>query len=169
MLLSAQVTEWLVNRVAPGKQLVLGSYVYLDGALFTRVAVATDAITATVLQRRGPWGRGQGGVALAHLCSPTEVHFVPAAARAAAMKRYSDVGVNTLWEKPVEVLSRGRYLERNQATEVKCGLGKDSGRHLYVQDSIVWSQVHVGFFMSHLGVFVCPVVPFLPFAFGNLQ
>eukprot|EP00041_Stephanoeca_diplocostata_P005745 m.67962 g.67962 ORF g.67962 m.67962 type:complete len:567 (-) comp15974_c0_seq1:1323-3023(-) len=135
-----EVTEWLVNRVAPAKQLVLGSYVYLDGALFTRVAVATDAITATVLQRRGPWGRSPGGVALAHLCSPTEVHFVPAAARDTAVQRYSEIGVHSLWEKPIEVLSGGRYLERNEATTVECTSGTNSGRHFYVQDSIVWSQ-----------------------------
>jgi len=127
----AAVTNWILAQ-APTSKLVLGVYVYLDGALFTKVAVAADSITKVVCAQRGGID-SPTGVALSYLSSPTEVHCVPAEAHRAAKDKAS--GLHSLWEQPIQVLSRERYLEPNRALEVKTQEGS-----LLLQDSLVWQQ-----------------------------
>lgn len=129
-----EVADWVVKQ-APASKLVLGTYVYLDGALFTQVAVAADAICQTVCKQRGGVD-SPTGVALAYLSSPTEVHCVPADAHKAAQAKAS--GLHSLWEQPIRVLSRERFLEPNRPLPVT---PKDSTTPpLLLQDSLVWTQ-----------------------------
>ncbi len=76
-----EIANWIVD-LYPGKQLVLGSYVYLDSAMFVKVSVACDAIFARVLAARKD-------TALAMLGTPTDVYVIPEAARRAAVANYS--------------------------------------------------------------------------------
>jgi len=127
------VANWIAAQ-APAAKLVLGVYVYLDGALFSQVAAAADAIMKDVCARRGG-AESPTGVALAYLSSPTEVHCVPAQAHDAAQGKSS--GLHGLWEQPIRIMSRERYLEPNRALEVK---QEGNSAPLLLQDSLVWQQ-----------------------------
>lgn len=130
----AAVASWITAQ-APASKLVLGLYVYLDGALFSQVAVAADAIIRTVCSQRGG-ADSATGVALAYLSSPTEVHCVPAEANKVAQDKGS--GLHGLWEQPIRILSKERYLEPNRPLVVKAQ--DTSAPPLLMQDSVVWQQ-----------------------------
>jgi len=76
-----EIANW-VSSLYPEKKLVLGSYVYLDSAMFVKVSVACDAIIQKVLSKRPT-------TALAMLGTPTDVYVVPENARRTAMANYS--------------------------------------------------------------------------------
>lgn len=114
--------------------MTLGSYVYLDGALFARVAAACDTIVSAVAEFRGGED-APAGVRLAHLLSPTEVHAVPKAVRDEAVRRHSKITPSTLWEKPVNVLSGGRLLAPNEPASIL--QSASDVEPLYVQDFLV--------------------------------
>jgi hypothetical protein len=63
------------------QRLVVGSYAYLDGANFVRIAVAMDAIAAKLLADRP-------NTAVAYLCTPTDAHLRPAVAALAAARNW---------------------------------------------------------------------------------
>eukprot|EP00668_Euglena_longa_P011728 GGOE01014143.1.p1 GENE.GGOE01014143.1~~GGOE01014143.1.p1 ORF type:complete len:568 (-),score=104.76 GGOE01014143.1:179-1720(-) len=130
------IAHWIV-RQAPEQRLVLGTYAYLDGALFVRVAVTADAIVAAVCEIRGG-ANSPNGVALAHLLSPTEVHCVPEAAYQDACARARSITPHSLWEQPIRWLSQERYLEPNWGHTVQCADGRDPP--LRLQDCLVWQQ-----------------------------
>jgi hypothetical protein len=73
------VADWLAALDGP---LVLGNYVYADGAANVRVASAVDALTVR-LQARRP------DLALAFLATPTDVFAVPADAVAQSARAYA--------------------------------------------------------------------------------
>ncbi|MEV0155646.1 hypothetical protein AB0H57_18135 [Micromonospora sp. NPDC050686] len=95
-----QAAAWL--RGLDGR-LVLGNYVYADGATNVRVATAVDALTVHLARHRPD-------VALAFLATPTDVYAVPADAVAHAERGYADRG---LARRSLRVLSGGRLLHRN--------------------------------------------------------
>jgi len=74
------VADWLAAIEGP---LVLGNYVYADGAANVRVASAVDALTVR-LQAARP------DVALAFLATPTDVFAVPPDAVAESHQRFAD-------------------------------------------------------------------------------
>ncbi|MEH0937786.1 hypothetical protein [Micromonospora psammae] len=112
-----QVAEWLGGTDG---RLVLGNYVYADGATNVRVAMAVDALTVHLRQRRDD-------VALAFLATPTDVFAVPADAVAHAERGYAARG----WaRRSLRVVSGGRLLHRNYPP------GADPG----VNDSLVPQQ-----------------------------
>ncbi|WBB68748.1 hypothetical protein [Micromonospora sp. WMMD812] len=112
-----QVAEWL--RGIDGR-LVLGNYVYADGATNVRVAVAVDALTRHLQERRDD-------VALAFLATPTDVFAVPAEAVRHAEQGYAHRGAA---RRALRVLSAGRLLHRNYPP------GADPG----INDSLVPQQ-----------------------------
>lgn len=130
------VAAWCAS-CAPGKKLTLGTYVYLDGALFARVAAASDAIVAAVTELRGGVHQA-AGVSLAQLLSPTEVHVVPQVARDAAAERYGQWSLSSLWKDPVRIISKERFLKPNLAMPVP--QGDEDKTPLYVQDGLVSMQ-----------------------------
>jgi hypothetical protein len=105
-----RVTAWLT---AIEGDLVLGNYVYADGATNLRVSMAVDALTRSLIQARPE-------TALAFLATPTDVFAVPAEAVAEADRRFRD---RTWLRRPVRFLSGGRLLSRNYPP------GADPGVH----------------------------------------
>ncbi|MEU7866218.1 hypothetical protein [Dactylosporangium sp. NPDC049140] len=87
-------------------RLVLGNYVYADGPLNVRVAMAVDALTVHLRERRPDLG-------LAFLATPTDVFAVPDDAVDEATRRYAAASGIGRFRRPLRVLSAGRLLTRN--------------------------------------------------------
>jgi len=97
------VADWLCGFEGP---LVLGNYVYADGAANVLLSAAVDVLTVRVAAARAD-------VALAFLATPTDVFAVPADAVAQAARAYaarSPVAKIGGW--PLRALSGGRLLRR---------------------------------------------------------
>jgi hypothetical protein len=115
------VAAWL--EALPDR-LVLGNYVYADGATNVRVSVAVDALT-TRLQE------GRPDLALAFLTTPTDVFAVPGAAVRYSVYAYGDRSrTGKLLGRPLRTLSAGRLLRRAYVP------GSDPG----IADSLVPQQ-----------------------------
>ncbi len=98
-----EVAEWLAGF--PGA-MVLGNYVYADGATNVRVSMAVDALT-TRLQAQRP------DLALAFLATPTDVFAVPGEAVRYSAYAYKDRSTTAkLLGHPLRTLSAGRLLRR---------------------------------------------------------
>ena len=106
------VAQWLQQLSTGGGRLVLGNYVYADGANNLRVAMAVDALTTHVQQERPDVG-------LAFLATPTDVFAVPGDAVAHATRAYESRG---LLRRPLRVLSGGRLLRRNYPPNADPGI-----------------------------------------------
>ena len=90
----------------PG-DLVLGNYLYADGATNVRVSAAADAMSLGVRER----GRE---LTLAFLATPTDAFVVPPEAVVAATEAYdSRSGAARLAGRGLRAVSRGRLLQRN--------------------------------------------------------
>jgi hypothetical protein len=95
------VADWLAGIDGP---LVLGNYVYADGAANVRVASAVDALTVRLSAERRD-------VALAFLATPTDVFAVPADAVAQSARAYAARSLAArLGGWPLRTLSGGRLL-----------------------------------------------------------
>ena len=81
LVFTPEVKNWLL-QLYPNKRLVIGSYIYLDGANHVRASVAMDAIIEAVIKERPD-------TALMYLGSPATVYPIPADAHADAMRRRS--------------------------------------------------------------------------------
>jgi hypothetical protein len=103
----AAVTEWVAGLEAPGR-LVVGNYVYADGATNVRVSTAVDALTERVVAERG-----REAVALAFLATPTDVFAVPAEAVERSVRSYAERRTSKLLRVPLRTVSGGRLLRRN--------------------------------------------------------
>ncbi len=115
------VAGWLATFDGP---LVLGNYVYADGAANVRLSAAVDALTMRLQAERGD-------VALAFLATPTDVFAVPAEAVAQSAHAYAtrQAGMRIAsW--PLRTLSGGRLLCRAYPP------GADPG----INDSLVRQQ-----------------------------
>jgi hypothetical protein len=106
------VARWLEELPTGGGRLVLGNYVYADGANNLRVAMAVDALTTHVQQQRQD-------AALAFLATPTDVFAVPGDAVAHSTRAYQSRG---LIRRPLRVLSGGRLLRRNYPPDADPGI-----------------------------------------------
>ncbi|MDQ2756557.1 MAG: hypothetical protein M3Y71_08335 [Actinomycetota bacterium] len=116
------VADWITGLEG---DLVLGNYVYADGATNLRVAMAVDALSVELRRRRGD------DVSLAFLATPTDVFAVPTDAVAQATRAYEDTaGIGRLLRPVFRAASGGRLLKRNYAP------GSDPG----LNDSIVPQQ-----------------------------
>jgi hypothetical protein len=114
------VRRWL--ETAQGR-LVLGNYVYADGATNVRVSTAVDALAVSLRSARPD-------TALAFLATPTDAFAVPADAVAHAERAYRQRSGIARMRRPLRVVSAGRLLRRNYAP------GSDPG----ICDSIVPQQ-----------------------------
>lgn len=97
------VADWLLGLDG---RLVLGNYVYADGATNVRVSMAVDALSAHLTARRPD-------TALAFLATPTDVFAVPAEAVAHAARAHRRRTGIARVRRPLRVLSAGRLLRRN--------------------------------------------------------
>ena len=97
------VADWLCGVDGP---LVLGNYVYADGAANVLLSAAVDVLATRVAAARGD-------VALAFLATPTDVFAVPADAVAQAERAYAARSTAAkLGGWPLRALSGGRLLRR---------------------------------------------------------
>jgi hypothetical protein len=115
------VASWLAEL--PGR-LVLGNYVYADGADNVRVSMAVDALTSRLLADRED-------TALGFLATPTDVFAVPGDAVDQATRVYEGRSTTAkLVGRPLRAMSAGRLLHRAYVP------GSDPG----VNDSLVPQQ-----------------------------
>ena len=115
------IAGWLAAVDGP---LVLGNYVYADGASNVRLAAAADALTVRLQASRGD-------VALAFLATPTDVFAVPAEAVTQAARAYATRSpASKLAGGTLRTLSGGRLLRRAYTP------GADPG----INDSLVAQQ-----------------------------
>jgi hypothetical protein len=115
------VSDWLAAQQG---SLVLGDYVYADGAANVRVSTAVDALTLRLQAVRSD-------VALAFLATPTDVFAVPGEAVAFSAHAYDTRSrTGKLLGRPLRTLSAGRLLRRAYVP------GTDPG----IADSLVAQQ-----------------------------
>jgi hypothetical protein len=115
------IGSWLAAVDGP---LVLGNYVYADGAANVRLATAADALTVRLQA-------DCDDVALAFLATPTDVFAVPAEAVAQSVRAYATRSrAARLAGRPLRALSGGRLLCRAYPP------GADPG----ISDSLVRQQ-----------------------------
>jgi hypothetical protein len=113
--------DWLAGLGGP---LVLGNYVYADGAANVRVSAAVDALTVRLQAARDD-------LALAFLATPTDVFAVSADAVAQSVRAYASRSRGAkLAGRPLRTLSGGRLLRRAYLP------GADPG----INDSLVAQQ-----------------------------
>jgi hypothetical protein len=113
--------DWLAGLDGP---LVLGNYVYADGAANVRVSVAVDALTVRLQAARDD-------LALAFLATPTDVFAVSADAVAQSVNAYASRSRGAkLAGRPLRTVSGGRLLRRAYLP------GTDPG----INDSLVAQQ-----------------------------
>ena len=112
------VTEWPAVRQwlqdIEGR-LVLGNYVYADGADNVRVAGAVDALTAAVMTDRPD-------TALAFLATPTDVFAVPRSVVTRSVAAYDSAKLSRALRGPMRALSGGRLLTRNYLPSADPGI-----------------------------------------------
>ena len=113
-------TGWVCGL--PGS-LVIGNYVYADGATNVRVSTAVDALTQTVRLARPD-------TAMSFLATPTDVFAVPGEAVEASVRSYAERRTSKVLRGPLRTLSGGRLLRRNYLP------GEDPG----INDSVVLQQ-----------------------------
>ena len=107
------MAEWLAMVAGP---LVLGNYVYADGAANVRLAAAVDALTVRLQAERAD-------IALAFLATPTDVFAVPADAVAQSVQAYATRSrAAKLAGRPLRTLSGGRLLRRAYRPGVDPGI-----------------------------------------------
>jgi hypothetical protein len=107
------VGGWL--EAVPGS-LVLGNYVYADGATNVRVSAAVDALTTRLLASRPD-------AELAFLATPTDVFAVPRDAVEHSTRCYEGRSATAkLVGRPLRTVSGGRLLHRAYAPEADPGL-----------------------------------------------
>ncbi|HET6562020.1 MAG TPA: hypothetical protein VFG72_09110 [Marmoricola sp.] len=108
-----RVGSWL--ETVPGS-LVLGNYVYADGATNVRVSAAVDALTTRLLGSRPD-------TALAFLATPTDVFAVPGDAVEHSTRCYEGRSAAAkLVARPLRAVSGGRLLHRAYAPGADPGL-----------------------------------------------
>lgn len=101
-----EIADWLTS-VCPDQKMVIGCYAYRDGAEFTRLSVAMDAVVARVLASRP-------GTSLAYLGGASDVYARPAGARVEALHSYSQ---RPLWMKVLNKASFNSLCLPNASNE----------------------------------------------------
>jgi hypothetical protein len=108
-----EVADWLSGL--PGR-LVLGNYVYADGATNVRVSMAVDALTTRLLQTRDD-------LALAFLATPTDVFAVPGDAVDQSTRAYEGRSTTAkVLSRPLRAVSAGRLLHRAYVPDADPGV-----------------------------------------------
>eukprot|EP01147_Barroeca_monosierra_P001589 gene1588-7955_t len=123
-----EICNWL-KTVKPDKELIIGSYAYLDGEKHVRVSIAMDAIIKGVIQAREP------ATSLAYLCSPTDVFVVDKETRDAAEANY---------KSPSFAKTVGNLIKKFKKTAVQKNIVPPAqdlgGNGYYMNDGIVVAQ-----------------------------
>lgn len=99
-----RILAWL-KTIQPGSRLVVGNYTYLDSDMHVKLSLAADAIIQGICMDRS-------NAAVAFLCTPTDIHIIPAEANAAARKNYG-FHPGKVIETVIQMLSFGKFLKKN--------------------------------------------------------
>jgi hypothetical protein len=91
-----EVRTWLGGIEGP---FTLGTYTYADGAMHVRVALAADALGASLTASRDDVG-------LAFLATPTDVYAVPLTAVEESRRRWDGRGLSGVAQLPLRALGR---------------------------------------------------------------
>lgn len=116
-----EIATWLTGCV-PQKNVTIGNYTYLDGALHVQLSLACDAIISKLAEQRKD-------LALAFLCTPTDIHACSPDASAAARANLKQA---PWWQK----LALGKLLVPNALAPVKSA----EGGELHYVDGVVGAQ-----------------------------
>ncbi|KNC46125.1 protein tyrosine phosphatase [Thecamonas trahens ATCC 50062] len=120
-----EIRNW-INAEFSKRELTIGSYAYLHGALHVQVSLAMDAIVASLLD--------EGlNLRLAYLCTPTLTYVIPKEARAAAAANEANA---PMWQRLVRGLTFGKKLVSN-ALPLFVG---DDGTEYAICDGVVTAQ-----------------------------
>ena len=128
------IRNWIVdvhkNYLNGNEKLVIGNYTYLDGALHVQLSVACNAIIKGVASQL----RSPNQLAIAFLCTPTDVHVIPQEASQASAENLSNAPI---WQKIASML--GIFgLRKNKLQPVE---NMDyTGKHIYLVDGTVSAQ-----------------------------
>jgi len=128
----AEITNWLLEVIGglpKGSKVVIGNYTYLDGELHVKLALAADAVISGVRAVHPETG-------CAFLCTPTDIHVVPEAAHAAALRNYSAFRIGTLFEKFVQCVTMFSKLRNNALPAVTA----EDGHKVYLVDGLSVAQ-----------------------------
>jgi hypothetical protein len=117
-----EIATW-VSSVCPQQKVTVGNYTYLDGALHVQLSLACDAIISKVAEKRPD-------LALAFLCTPTDVHCVPKAAHQEMQDNFNKA---PFWQK----MFCPMLLAPNAIKPVKTS---DTNKDIYLVDGIVAAQ-----------------------------
>eukprot|EP00011_Vannellida_sp_DIVA3-517-6-12_P001197 CAMPEP_0114623162 /NCGR_PEP_ID=MMETSP0168-20121206/10104_1 /TAXON_ID=95228 ORGANISM="Vannella sp., Strain DIVA3 517/6/12" /NCGR_SAMPLE_ID=MMETSP0168 /ASSEMBLY_ACC=CAM_ASM_000044 /LENGTH=528 /DNA_ID=CAMNT_0001834387 /DNA_START=29 /DNA_END=1615 /DNA_ORIENTATION=+ len=120
-----EIAAW-VQTLYEGKQLTIGSYVYLDGGNFVKVSTACDAIINALC-------RSRKDTAVAFLCTPTDCHVIPKEAHDCAAAAYSSMNLGNILMMPIRALS-STMLVNNAPKPV---LAEDGNPLYYVNGLVV--------------------------------
>jgi hypothetical protein len=107
------VADWLAGMEG---SLVVGNYVYADGATNVRVAMAVDALSSRLVAARDD-------AALAFLATPTDVFAVPADAVRQSASAYASRSTRAkALGRPLRAVSAGRLMRRNYLPDADPGI-----------------------------------------------
>ncbi len=121
-----EIAVWVDSFKAP---MTIGNYAYLDGSDHVRVAMAMDAISATLLEKRND-------ISLAYLLTPTDVYAVPEDVLQHCNKRLTEKSVKGVYRKLLNVLSFGRLFSSSIYGQVPTVNGKKLG----ILDNLISQQ-----------------------------
>jgi hypothetical protein len=108
-----ETSQWLA---ALEGRLLVGNYLYADGATHVRVSVAADALASAVVAARPD-------TSLAFLATPTDVFAVPGDAVSHSARAYdARSAAAKLVGRPLRWVSRGRLLHRNYPPDADPGI-----------------------------------------------
>jgi hypothetical protein len=119
----AEILNWL-SDIARTQQLTIGNYSYLDGELFVRITVATDAILKSLCAQRKD-------TSLAFLGTPTDIHAISDEAFNNADANYK-FHQKRIAERIIKSLSKGKSLNKNELPPVIC----DDGSNIKLVDAV---------------------------------
>jgi len=105
MAQTPEVCNWVESLAGQYKNMVVGTYVYLDGEAHIRVALAADAVARRMTEKfQTP---------IAYLCTPTDLHVVPEGANKAAKANFNSISAANLVLRLLSLLSFGKVLNKN--------------------------------------------------------
>lgn len=107
-----QIARWLcTDALLKDKQLTMGNYTYLDGALHVQLSLACDAIMQRVCAAKKD-------TMLCFLCTPTDDHVITLEALDAAKQNHANA---PMWQRAFEAIG---MLKKNVQPKVKTVDGK---------------------------------------------
>eukprot|EP00729_Bicosta_minor_P012705 gene12705-24122_t len=118
----SEILEFLLKKEVVGKagvKATIGNYTYLNSDLHVKLSLCADSIISGLIAEKG------ADISIAFLCTPTDLHVIPAAASKAAAANASPLSNPPAWilNQVIRLLTGGGYLKSNVMK--KAGADKD--------------------------------------------